>query len=212
MKYGVLGTVTIDGTDYQGFRFRTIQTPPKVAVLRLPTSAEMIERIDSQKSIQRSIGRGKSTSEPVPNPEADLRLFESIRIAGEGENFDEFEARAAISRLTEVEVVESVREGEGFKVTLKTPFCETVHYLRVPTEKALHFYRRSIVASTSMRHGQEELKYRTSAGVDLFDSIIVRSEGYADGTEVPAHHKFCVAGDISESCKEFDPLDFDPNS
>jgi len=209
MKYGDLQTVKVGDADHQGFPI-TVHNPRKVAILRLPTSAEMIARIDSQKSIQKSLGLGKSISEPVPNPEADLRLFGQIRVAGA--DFDEFEARNAISKLTEVDVLESVRDGDRYTITLKTPFCKTVHHLKIPTDKALHFYRRSIVASTSMRHGIEELKYRASAGIDLYDSAVIDFEGYAEGTEVPAHHKFCVAGDLSESCKEFDPFDFDPNS
>lgn len=209
MLYGELQTVPFDGKEYQGFRFR-ISNPPKTAILRLPTSAEMIERIDNQKSILRSIGRGKTQSEPVPNPEADLRLFEQLRVAGA--DFDEFEARTSISRLTEVDVTASSRAGDIYRITLKTPFCSVIHRLKMPTEKVLHFYRRGIVASTSMRHGQEELKYRASAAVEFYDAVFDSTEGYAPGVEPPAHHKFRVASDLSDACQDFDPLDFDPNS
>ena len=44
----------------------------------------MIERINRQKTIRNSIGRGKWQSDLVPNPEADLKLFEALRLDKDG--------------------------------------------------------------------------------------------------------------------------------
>ena len=52
-----------------------VPNPPKTAFLRLPTNQEMLERLDQQKSIRRTIGRRKSQTEFVPNLKADLDLF-----------------------------------------------------------------------------------------------------------------------------------------
>src|SRR5258708_7421854 len=103
MLYG--GLPAVKGRETKkvyGFCFN-VENPPKSAVLRLPTSAEMIARIDGQKSIRQSLGRRESQSEVVPNPKADLSLFEALRVWGD--DFDEFEARNAITKLTDIDVL-----------------------------------------------------------------------------------------------------------
>jgi len=44
----------------------------------------MLDRLDQQKSIRRTLGRRKSQTEFVPNPKADLDLFNKIRLDKEG--------------------------------------------------------------------------------------------------------------------------------
>ena len=99
-----------------------VPNPPKTALLRLPTNQEMLDRLDQQKSIRRTIGRRKSQTEFVPNPKADLDLFNKIRLDKGGAEFDEFEAGNAISKLTFCEVTDCQRAGDEYRVTLRTPF------------------------------------------------------------------------------------------
>jgi hypothetical protein len=99
-----------------------VPNPPKTAFLRLPTNQEMLERLDQQKSIRRTIGRRKSQTEFVPNLKADLDLFCKIRLDKDGAEFDEFEAGNAISKLTFCEVTDCQRAGDEYRVTLRTPF------------------------------------------------------------------------------------------
>src|ERR1039458_1677228 len=77
-----------------------VPNPPKTAMVRLPTSQEMLDRLAQQKSIRRTIGRRKSQTEFVPNPKADLDLFNQIRLDKGGAEFDEFEAGNAVSQQT----------------------------------------------------------------------------------------------------------------
>ena len=69
-----------------------VPNPPKAAHVRLPSNDEMMGRLAQQKSIRRTIGRRKSQTEFVPNPQADLALFHQIRLDKDGPEFDEFEA------------------------------------------------------------------------------------------------------------------------
>jgi hypothetical protein len=210
MFYGELNDIRIDGveTPLRGFRF-TVHNPLKVAVLRLPNSAEITARNDAQKSIRRSLGRRKSQTDPVPNFKADLELFNKIRV-DKGLDFDEYEARNAILKITEAEVTGCDRTGDQYVISVRTPFCSTIHTIGIPTAKQLNQYRLTVVNSTELPHNQEELRYRTQSAVDLYDGLSAVSTGYAEGTEVPAHHKFAVVSELVQAIDEFDPP-FVPN-
>ena len=167
-----------------------VPNPPKTAQLRLPTNEEMLERLDQQKSIRRTIGRRKSQTEFVPNLKADLDLFNKTRLDKDGADFDEFEAGNAISKLSFCEVTDCQRAGDEYRVTLRTPFGETVHMMKIPTQRDITVYRRTVVSSTDLPHGQEELRYRIEPAVDLYDSVVTKIEGYATSfkpADVPPH-------------------------
>lgn len=187
----------------------TIQNPPKKALLRLPTSAEIIAYQDQQKMVRRPAGRGgASTTESLPNEKADLELFAALRVDKDGLEFDAAEARRAIGRLTSVRVVNSERDGDRYLITLATPFGEVTHSVGIPTEKQLSQFRP--VVSKDLRHGNEEMRYRTQSGVDLYDAVSPKADGYAEGVEIPAHHKFSVATELARELEESAEV-FDPN-
>jgi hypothetical protein len=191
-----------------------VPNPPKTAHLRLPTNQEMLDRLDQQKSIRRTIGRRKSQTEFVPNLKADLDLFTKIRLDKDGAEFDEFEAGSAISRLTFCEVTDCQRAGDEYRVTLRTPFGDTVHQVKIPTQRDITVYRRSVVSSTDLPHGQEELRYRIEPGVALYDSVVTKIEGYAASfkpADVPPHHKSAVVVELIQAIDDLDPA-LDPNS
>jgi hypothetical protein len=213
MLYGDLPTVHLDAGDVQGLNVR-VPNPPKSAVLRLPTNQEMLGRLDQQKSIRRSIGRRKSQTEFVPNTKADLDLFNKIRLDKGGAEFDEFEAGNAISKLTSCEVTDCQRAGDEYQVTLRTPFGDTVHAVRIPTQRDITVYRRTVVSATDLPHGQEELRYRTEPAVDLYDSVVTKVEGYSASfkpADVPPHHKSAVVVELVQAIDDLDPA-LDPNS
>ena len=213
MLNGELPPVTLDsGEEVRGVKVR-VPNPPKLAILRLPTSQEMLDRLDQQKSIRRTLGRRKSQTEFVPNPKADLDLFNKIRL-DKGAEFDEFEAGNAISKLTYNEVTDCERTGEEYRITLRTPFGDTVHQMRIPTQRDITIYRRTVVSATDLPHGQEELRYRIEPAVDLYGSVVSKIEGYADGykaADVPPHHKSAVAVELVSALDDLDPS-LDPNS
>ena len=191
-----------------------VPNPPKTAHLRLPTNQELLDRLGQQKSIRRTIGRRKSQTEFVPNPKADLDLFNQIRLDKDGPEFDEFEAGNAISKLTYCDVTDCERAGDEYRVTLKTPFGVTAHTVRIPTQRDVTVYRRTVVSATDLPHGQEELRYRIEPAVDLYGSVVSKIEGYADGykaVDVPPHHKSAVAVELVSALDDLDPS-LDPNS
>jgi len=191
-----------------------VPNPPKAARVRLPNNDEMMGRLAQQKSIRRTIGRRKSQTEFVPNPQADLALFNQIRLDKDGAEFDEFEAGNAISKLTYCEVTGCERVGDEYRVTLKTPFGDTIHTMRIPTQRDVTVYRRTVVSATDLPHGQEELRYRIEPAVDLYGSVVSKIEGYADGyktADVPPHHKSAVAVELVSALDDLDPS-LDPNS
>jgi len=191
-----------------------VPNPPKTAQLRLPTNEEMLERLDQQRSIRRTIGRRKSQTEFVPNLKADLDLFNRIRLDKDGSEFDEFEAGNAISKLSFCEVTDCQRAGDEYRVTLRTPFGDTIHMVKIPTQRDITVYRRTVVSSTDLPHGQEELRYRIEPAVDLYDSVVTKIEGYAASikpADVPPHHKSAVVVELVQAIDDLDPA-LDPNS
>ncbi len=214
MLYGELplSDVTLkDGADrLRGVTIK-IQNPPKTAVLRIPTNDELTDRLSKQRSIRKSLGRRKSTTESIPDTKADLTLFNAIRV-DDGIEFDEYEASSAVNKLTSVEVVECERAGDQFIVTIKTPFGETVHTVSVPMQKDLQIYRRSVLSSIDLPHGNEELRFRIGPPCALYDSVIQQVEGYNGSftkTTVPANHKSAVVIELVSSLDDLE-LNIDP--
>lgn len=213
MLYGDLPEVKLEGVEQpvRGFTFR-VPNPPKTAILRLPTPAEMTDRLSKQKSIRRTLGRRKSQTEYLPNPKADLELFNKIKVGGEA--FDEFEAGNAVGKLTRNEVMSCERVGDEYRITVNTPFGDTVHHLAIPTARDITLYRRSAMTSVDLPHGQEELRYPVEPAVALYDATIKSFEGYADGykkEDIPPHHKSSVVVELANAIDELD-ADLDPNS
>ncbi len=191
-----------------------VPNPPKAARVRLPTKDEMLGRLAQQKSIRRNLGRRKSKTEFVPNLAADLVLFNQIRLDKDGTDFDEFEAGTAVSRLTYCEVTDCERAGDQYRITLRTPFGDTVHTVNIPTQRDITVCRRLMLSSTDLPHGQEELHYRVEPATDLYDAVATKIEGYADGftvADVPPHHKQAVAVELMQAIDDLDPA-LDPNS
>ena len=75
-------------------------------------------------------------------------------------------------------------------------------------------YRRTVVSSTDLPHGQEELRYRIEPSVGLYDSVGTKVEGYAAAlkpADVPPHHKSAVVVELVQAIDDLDPA-LDPNS
>lgn len=214
MLYGELPQITLpNGTVAPGIRVNNPH-PAKTAYLSLPTNEQMMERLDSQKSVRRNLGRRKSQTESVPNFKADRILFEAIRLDKDGAEFDEFESQNALSKLTYCEVVNCEREGEQYVITVRTPFGETKHWVSIPMQRDVQQYRRSVVDSMDLPHGMEELRFRIAPPVKLYDTVVVKTEGYAPSykpTDVPPHHKSSVVVELVQALEEIDPV-IDPNS
>ena len=120
----------------------------------------------------------------------------------------------AISKLTFCEVTDCQRVGDEYRVTLRTPFGVTIHQVKIPTQRDITVYRRTVVSSTDLPHGQEELRYRIEPSVGLYDSVATKVEGYAGSfkpADVPPHHKSSVVVELIQAIDDLDPA-LDPNS
>ena len=86
--------------------------------------------------------------------------------------------------------------------------------MRIPTQRDITIYRRTVVSATDLPHGQEELRYRIQPSVELYDAVAASIQGYAASMkpgDVPPHHKSAVVVDLVQAIDDLDPP-MDPNS
>lgn len=213
--YGELPEIeSKDGQKIKGFPVQILR-PQKFAVLRLPTNDEMLDYQSKQRVIYRDLGNRTGESEAVPNPQADLDLFAKLRMDkfDSSQEFDAAEAATAIGQLTRQKIESSKREGDGYRITLKTRFGPTVHVIKIPFEKDLALYRQTVFKSRDLPHGLEERRFPPEAGARLYDSAIESIEGYTPEftpKTVPPHHKSAIVMELVSAINELDPA-FDPN-
>ena len=206
-----------------------IHNPPKLAVMRLPSSEEISAYLSSVKTLTRRIGRRQSEDQDVRNTEAERKLFDLIRLDKNGDEFDEAEVRKSIDIALQHRLVGSEREGDRYVVKVVTPWGVTVHTCRVPFTRELQAYRENVIKSRELPHGIEERRYPPEAPARFYDAIIEAVDGYApqfnvpegtvngnrhtiEGAElkqflpmIPPHHKRAVAGEVSGALYDLDP-------
>ena len=193
--YGELPQVTLPSGDVvNGFTVR-IPSPEKTAVLRLPTAKEFLTYL--QKSLNRS---NKKVSSLQGTDE--LEVFNLIRL-DKGEEFDEFEAEYIIGKIfvSDVFVTSGEKVGDTYHVRLHTGFGESVHVFRMPSLKELNQYRKAATPKVA--------DWFDNPTVDLYDKLIKRTEGYAEGYEpadMPPFHKLLTVRETVAYYDTFDPL------
>jgi hypothetical protein len=164
--------------------------------VRFPTDKQWIERQKHVRIQVQNLGRDKSRTQGIVNEEHDLELFKAIRIEG-GEDFDEYEGSHVITLLTKAEAAATGSAG-GVDVRLKVfGGRETVHSLRAPRRKQIVNYSEAhwkVTDGKACRTIQVALE--TSA--QLYDQLVVSTEGYADGSPVPIIHKNAVITELME--------------
>jgi hypothetical protein len=236
MSYGALPLIsTTDGKSIPGLPI-VITNPPKQAVLRLPTSAELLRYLSSLRSLSRDLGRRKSESEDVPNPTADRKLFDTVRLDRSGPDFDDAEVSYALGILTRQKISSATHDDGEFNVTIETLFGKHTHTLREPFHKELREYQRNCYRSLSLPHGIEEMRFPPEVPCTLYDALVTAANGYAqelnipivkdvDSKEeksiplsavdaarlVPPHHKRAVVLEVVSILSSLDPV-IDPNS
>ena len=176
---------------------RILSGGEKVALLRFPTDQELCDRQKRIKSTRKQLGRNKTEFEPPVTEMVDSELFEKLRLEPENEraSVDPAEAAKFLSKLLKAQVTEVERNGDQFEVKLRINQAITVlHVLKMPTQKDVLEYGRHAVRLIDMRRTQE---FRSSLepGGALWDKLIVRTEGYANG-HVPITHKDAAIVDI----------------
>ena len=216
--YGELPEIeTVDGGKVRAFPC-LITHPEKQCLLRLPTSAELMDYLGSQRSLMRDLGRGKSKYEEVPNPRADRKLFDALRLDKNGEEFDDAEALYAIGLITRIRVADCTRDGQQYIVSLYTLFGPTIHTVNGPWRKDMVEYSRTVDDPVTLPHGVEQHRFPPEVPCKLYDKILVSVTGYTDTGNgsvltnvVPPHHKRAVVNAVMEALSLLDPS-LDPNS
>jgi hypothetical protein len=198
--------------------------PPHTAILRLPTSDELLAYLSVQKMLYRQQGRG-GKSEEVPNPKADLALFNLLRLDKSGVEFDADEALYAINQITRHRITSCERSGLTYIITLQTLFGPTTHTCRLPFEKELAAYRRDVMDERDKGRGVVERRFPPEVSVKLYDKVLLGATGYFgfDGASangagpsavllaaVPPNHKRSIAAELVSAHDSLDP-DLDPN-
>ncbi len=223
--YGELPEVkTEQGGSVRGFPVLIEASPtgPKTALLRLPTPEEEIKYFSAQCTVYRDLGRGMGEWEAVPTPKADLSLFRSLRLdnltqssngrAPSGDapvEFDEAEAKYAISLILKNAILSCERDGDAYIVELATLFGTTTHTLRLPYHSERLEYANGYIKSRDMPHSITERRTPIEVPVKLYDKIVRASEGYGVSFPVPPHHKrevvFAVMSSLASSAPDLDP-------
>lgn len=192
-----------------------IQNPPKTACLRLPTNAELMTYLGSQRSHYRDLGNRKGKTEEVANTKADRALFMAVRLDKSGAEFDDAEMSYALGILTRHRVMGCVRDGDKYVIAISTILGDTTHTVRIPYQKEMAAYQRNVYTSIDMPHGLEERRFPPEVPVQLYDAVFVGADGYLEAdadvlTLIPPHHKRAVVMELISSLSALDPS-FSPN-
>lgn len=165
----------------------------KTALLTFGDDAFWFERNRKTPTTRRNLGRNKSITDPAAIENVDLELFNKIRVDHDGDEFDAFEASAAISKLERNEVTNIARSGEGYDISMTALGCELTHVLKVPTQKDVIEFGRHSVRVIDARKTQDIRIYLEPA-VELYDRLKVRTVGYTGG--IPVIHKAAVVSEL----------------
>lgn len=223
--YGELPDINIDGVAGKGYPVE-LQLHhaggSQIAILRLPTTDELLSYLAAQRSLYRDLGRRTGESEEVPTPKADQALFRALRL-DKGVEWDDAEALYAIGIITRHRVESCEREGQQYVVKLSTMFGQTTHTVSIPFQKDMAEYRRNVYKPRDLPHNLEERRFPPEVPVKLYDKIVVAQSGYAPGgglditkhgtltDAVPPHHKRAVIAELMSALTLLDPS-LDPNS
>ncbi len=165
----------------------------KKVTVSFPSDKQWMDRARKQKILVRSIGREKTTTEVTKAGDSDLALFDLIK--KDDVQLDSYEASYVINKLWEAEVVSSEREGNRFRVTLKTLGGEAVHVMKRPSLRQSAEYGESLSkAIDNGRTNTREITVNIEAAGQLYDTLKVEVEGYT--TVPPIIHKAKVVRQV----------------
>jgi hypothetical protein len=165
---------------------RIVSGGVKECLVRFPTDKEWCDRTRRQKVVRQQITGGKFRTDILNAEKSDAELLAKIR-KDDGPAFTESEASKVISRIESCEIIDSVRDGDGFLITIKSLGQETKHRVRIPTEDESRKFSRTATNPVSSRRMEETTVSLEPSG-EMYDKICLGSEGYENG-DVPITHK-----------------------
>jgi hypothetical protein len=175
------------------FELRSFAKGAKCCVLRFPTDAEWCAWGRKQRSIRRSLGRGKTQIDSLNSDEANFELFGKIRSDKDGVEYNAAEASAAITRLQRAQVQDIEREGDTYRISLIVIGAATTHVLRMPAQEEVDAHEKASVSVVSGSRAQEIRTFLDPAG-PFYDSLLVSKQGYS--SFVPIVHKAVILNEM----------------
>jgi len=166
----------------------------KRVLVMFPTDAQWCERARKQRVVRHFLGRGKSqTDDDAETDRRNAELLAKIRRDADGPVLSPAEATLVLGKLERARVCSVEREGDGYRVVLKTSLGEVSHVVRGPTAEQILAHERQSTKTTEGRRNQEIHGYLEPSG-ELYDKIVVSSEGYSG--PVPIVHKVPVITEV----------------
>jgi hypothetical protein len=148
----------------------------------------------SSVSMRHFLGRGKSqTDEDSEADRLNAELVARIRQDQDGPVLTAAEATLVLGKLERARIAEVAREGDTFRLVLKTALGETVHVVSIPTAEQMLIHERQSTRTTEGRRNQEIRGFLEPSG-ELYDKIAKPAEGYAG--PVPIVHKVPVVTEL----------------
>ena len=141
----------------------------KFVHVKTPDDQEWIELQRARPMLLKDLGRNQYEQTTQESPEADLRLYNAIRLDGSAD-LDEFEAGVVIRHLERFEVKGVERDGNEFVVTALTAGdAEFVFRLRTPSARDLFRHRKDRATSRTLQHGVSRINLHLAPSIELFD-------------------------------------------
>jgi hypothetical protein len=176
-------------------------TEKRVKVL-FPTDAQWCERARKQRVIRHFLGRGKSqTDDDSQTDGLNAELLSKIRQDPDGPALTPAEATLVLGKLERARVSGVDREGDGFRIVLRTALGEVTHVVGIPTAEQMLVHERQSTKTTEGRRNQEIRGFLEPSGT-LYDAIAKSTEGYAPTSGgpstvvVPIIHKVSVVAEL----------------
>jgi hypothetical protein len=170
-----------------------------VLVPRFPTDDEWSERNRSIKTMIVKYGKGSRTV-TTGVEEAEEALL--ARLLGNDSYADH--AGSLMQKLMRTDADDATAAaGNTYEIKLTVVGgIETVHTLRVPSEREMRSYRKGAFAFIDLRHGKQELKSSLSAIGEFYDLLVTKVEGYLG--DVPLAHKSAVVIELTATVDALD--------
>jgi hypothetical protein len=154
--------------------------------LKFPTDEQWIERSRRRKIRQRNLGNGKVQSITMPPDHLDLELIDSLKEDKDAQ-IDVHEAKRLLERLSTVTMDEEpTREGSLIRIPMRAHGINTVHFLRVPTERDRYEFIEFSGVPTVSRGSIDTYGFNLGAAKPIYAKLCEKSIGYAGA--VPISH------------------------
>jgi hypothetical protein len=173
----------------------------KFITVRYPTDAEWMERQKERKVIVKQIGRMSKTI-PPDSSDYDEKMFAKIRTDSDGPGVDGYEAMHILEQLSQCDIDDVVREGTGYRVTMRIlGGLQTSDLIKMPSAKDIFDYRRAFVESLDLPNSKQRLTINLQAAADLHKKLSESTMGYAGAMPI-IHQAIAIRAAIDETESE----------